>query len=138
MGNFQKIIFCFCLLLSSCSLFGDDLTQAKKLVSEKKYKEAIKLLDSYKSSSAKKYNSQVNVLYAISILKNLDNPKSERYTPAKEILERALSLDPQNSKARTFYVMMVKQINLLKLDRIKPQEETEESTEAETNTKKED
>jgi hypothetical protein len=126
MGNFQKIIFCFCILLSSCSLFGDDLTQAKKLVSEKNYVEAIKILDGYKSISAKKYNSEVNVIYAIEILKNLNKPKSERYIPAKEVLEKALSLDPQNSKARTFYVMIVKQINSLKLDKIKPLEPSEQ------------
>jgi len=126
MGNFQKIIFCFCILLSSCSLFGEDLTQAKKLVSEKKFSEAIKILDGFKSNSAKKYNSEVNVLYAVEILKNLNKTKSERYIPAKEILERAVSLDPQNSKARTFYVMIVKQINLLKLDKIKPIEPTEQ------------
>jgi hypothetical protein len=126
MAKFHKFISCFCLLLASCSLIGEDLTQAQKLVSEKKYSEAIKLLDSYKSGSAKKYNSKVNVEYAVDILKNLDNPKSERYLRAKEILERALSLDPQNSKARTFYVMMVKQINQLKLDRVAPVKTTPE------------
>jgi len=126
------------MLLSSCSLFGDDLTQAKKLVSEKKYAEAIKILDGFKSISAKKYNSEVNVLYAVEILKNLNKPKSERYIPAKEILERALSLDPQNSKARTFYVMMVKQINSLKLDKIKPPQEPEETKETVTKRKKRD
>jgi tetratricopeptide (TPR) repeat protein len=120
MGYLQKIIFCFCLCLSSCSLLGDDLSKAQKLVNENNFPEAIKILNTYKSHSAKKYNSEVHVDYAISILKNLNYPKSERYLKAKELFEQALSLDSQNPKARTFYVMMVKQINLLQLDRIVP------------------
>ena len=51
-----------------------------------------------------------------------------------ELFEQALSLDSQNPKARTFYVMMVKQINLLQLDHIVPvqpaQDEAKENEDA--------
>lgn len=118
------------IILSACSLISEDLSQAKKLVSEKKYKEAIQLLDTYKSGSSKKYNALVNIEYGVSKLKNLEAPKSERYPDAKAHFERALSLDPKNSTARTYYVMMVKLINQHKLDvKPAPQEEPEEEVE---------
>lgn len=128
----QKITLILVFIsLSACSLISEDLTQAKKLVSEKKYKEAIQLLDTYKSGTSKKYNAVVNIEYGISKLKNLEAPKSERYPEAKANFERALSLDPKNTEARTFYIMMVKLINQHKLDVKAPEPElAEENTEA--------
>lgn len=97
-------------MLTACSLFSEDLTQAKRLVADRKYEEAIQLLDSYKSNDSKKYNSQVRVEYGIKILQNLSNPKEERYKAAKTIFEQAANLDKKNTKAKTFYLMMVKLI----------------------------
>lgn len=102
------IILCLSVLLSSCSIFTEDLTEAKRLASEKKYQEAIALLDSYKSANSKKYNAQVRVEYGVEILKDLDTTKSERYQLAKTLFEEAVRLDPKNTKARTFYLTLLK------------------------------
>lgn len=95
-------------VLVSCSLFSEDLTQAKRLVAEKKYEDAIQLLDSYKSNDSKKYNSQVRVEYGVKILEDQSIPKEERYKAAKMVFEQAANLDKKNAKAKTFYLMMAK------------------------------
>ena len=105
------IIFCLSFLLSSCSIFTEDLTEAKRLTAEKKYQEAIALLDNFKSGNSKKYNAQVRVEYGVEILKDLDTTRSERYQLAKTLFEEAVRLDPKNTKARTFYLTLLKTTN---------------------------
>ncbi len=94
--------------LGSCSIFTEDLTEAKRLASEKKYQEAMAILDNFKGANSKKYNAQVRVEYGVEILKDLDTTKSERYQLAKTLFEEAVRLDPKNTKARTFYLTLLK------------------------------
>lgn len=96
------------VILSSCSIFTEDLTEAKKLGAEKKYAEAIAILDHFKSTNSKRYNSQLRVEYGVDVLRNLDESKSERHQLAKTLFEEAVKLDPKNSKARTFYLTLLK------------------------------
>jgi tetratricopeptide (TPR) repeat protein len=95
-------------LLCSCSIFTEDLTEAKRLGAEKKYAEAIALLDHFKSGNSKKYNAQLRVEYGVDVLRNLDESKSERHQLAKTLFEEAVRLDPKNTKARTFYLTLLK------------------------------
>jgi len=95
-------------LLSSCAIVTEDLSQAKQYVEQKNYSEAIALLNTYKSSGSKKYNAEVHLESAENILKDLDKPKTERYEEAKVYYEEAVRLDPKNSKARSFYLMILK------------------------------
>jgi len=95
-------------ILSSCAIVSEDLSQAKQYVDQKNYSEAIALLNTYKSSNSKKYNAEVHLEVAENILKDLDRPKTERYEEAKTYYEEAVRLDPKNSKARSFYLMILK------------------------------
>ncbi len=105
------VIILLSFSLGSCSIFTEDLTEAKRLTAEKKYQEAIAILDNFKSGNSKKYNAQVRVEYGVEILKDLDSTKSERYQLAKTLFEEAVRLDPKNTKARTFYLTLLKTTN---------------------------
>lgn len=89
-------------------MISEDLSQAKNYVEQKNYSEAISLLNTYKSTSSKNYNAEVHLMVAEDILKDLDKPKIERYEEAKVYYEEAVKLDPKNTKARTFYLMLLK------------------------------
>ncbi len=105
--NFVLIIL-LSALLGSCTVFTEDLTEARKLAVEKKYQEALAILDGFKSGNSKKYNSKLRVEYAVEILKDLNQSKSERHQLAKTLLEEAVRLDPKNTRARTFYLALLK------------------------------
>lgn len=109
--HLKKFAFLICLLLSSCSLFHEDMTKVNELISQKNYTEAIMALDEMESGHAKKLNAKVHVEYAELILSNIKEAKKQRYVSAKEILERAMQLDPKNKDAKTYYLML---LNLLK------------------------
>lgn len=96
------------VILSSCAIVSEDLSQAKQYVEQNNYSEAILLLNSYKSTASKKYNAEVHLEVAEDILKDLDKPKLERYEEAKTYYEEAVRLDPKNTKARSFYLMILK------------------------------
>lgn len=102
------LIFVLSVLLNSCAVLTEDLTQAKQYVEQNNYNEAIKILNAYKSRNSKSYNAKVHMMLAEKILKNLERPKLERYEEAKKYYEQAVKLDPKNKKARTFYLMILK------------------------------
>ncbi len=110
---FKVIITSFFLLfsLSSCSLFHEDMTEVNALIENEDYASAIIKLGDMDSSYSKKLNSKVHVMYASSVLKNLKQDKDERYSVAKEILEKAASLDPKNKEAKLYYLMVLKLSN---------------------------
>lgn len=89
-------------------MVSEDLSQAKNYVEQRNYSEAISLLNTYKSKNSQKYNAEVHLIVAESILKDLDKPKLERYEEAKTYYEEAVRLDPKNKKARSFYLMILK------------------------------
>ena len=94
--------------LSSCAVISEDLSQAQQYMEQKNYSEAIALLNTYESKASRKYNAEVHLAVAEDILKDLERPKQERYEEAKTYYEEAVRLDPKNSKARTFYLMILK------------------------------
>jgi tetratricopeptide (TPR) repeat protein len=94
--------------LASCSLFHEDMTSVDQYLSQGQYSEAIIELDDMKSSFAKKKNAQVHLDYAVNILKNIKEDKRTRYFTAKDILEKAVLLDPKNKEAQTYYLMVLK------------------------------
>ena len=98
------------LALCSCSRLSEDLHPAQDLAAHGHYEEAISLLDSYKSRSSKKYNSQLRLEYGEQILKDLDSDQQARYREAKTLFERALELDPKNTRARVLYLTVLKLI----------------------------
>ena len=93
--------------LSSCALFHEDMTEVDAYISNSQYSEAIIKLSEMDSKFSKKKNSEVHVLYGVQILKNLKQDKKARYVSAKEIFEKAVNLDPKNTEARTYYLMML-------------------------------
>lgn len=98
------------LLLSSCSILAEDLTAVKELASYGQYEEAITILDSYKSNSSNKYNASLRIEYGEKILKDLESDQQARYREAKNLFERALELDPKNTRARVLYLTVLKLI----------------------------
>ncbi|MCE2929613.1 MAG: hypothetical protein LW817_08305 [Candidatus Caenarcaniphilales bacterium] len=104
------LVVVLCFLMVSCGIFFDDLSQAQKYVSQENYEEAIKLLDSYHAANSKKYNAEVHLIYADKVLQNFAESRFHRYHHAKELIERSLQLDPKNTKAKAFYLMISKLI----------------------------
>ena len=86
----------------------EDMSEVDALMAKGDYSTAIIRLSTMKSNYAKKVNSKAHVEHAISILKNIEMDKATRYASAKEILEKAASLDPKNKEAKTYYLMVVK------------------------------
>lgn len=105
------LVSLFFLSFSSCALLLEDLSKPKSLAASKQYTEAIALLDTYKSQASKKYNSQLHLEYAETMLKDLSIDQQLRYQQAREILEQALTLDSKNNKARVLYLAVTKLIN---------------------------
>jgi tetratricopeptide (TPR) repeat protein len=103
----KMLILIFSLFLSSCSLFHEDLSAIEKLIKNEQYTEAITKLEDLKSGYAKELNSKAHVGYAISILKDLTKDKRTRYFTAKDILEKAVNLNPKNKDAKTYYLLVL-------------------------------
>ena len=108
--NCKKLtsVFTILLLLSSCTLMHEDMTNVESLIEKEDFTAAIMQLDDMKSSFAKKLNSKTHVDYAISLLRNIEQDKKTGYINAKDILEKALLLDPKNADAKTYYLMVLK------------------------------
>lgn len=109
---FQRLLLVniLALFMTSCGLFHEDMTEVDEFARKQEYVNAIAILNGYTSSYSKKYNSQLHLAYAEQILKNLKRDKYDRYTTAKEFLEKSLKLDPKNKKAKTYYLMLIKLI----------------------------
>lgn len=101
-------VFTILFLLSSCSLLHEDMTKVNDAITREDYSAAIMQLNDMDSSFAKKLNSKTHVDYAISILRNIKQEKRARYITAKDILEKAVQLNPKNEDAKTYYLIMLK------------------------------
>lgn len=99
-----------CLVFASCALFHEDMKVVDQALNKNDFSAAIIELDDMKSSYAKKLNSRVHVDFAVSILKDLTQAPNLRYLTAKDLLEKAVSLDPKNKDARVYYLMVLKLI----------------------------
>lgn len=101
-------VFTILILFSSCSLLHEDMTTVDAALEKEDYATAIMKLDDMDSGFSKKVNSKAHVQYAISILKNIEQDKRSRYIAAKDILEKAVKLDPKSKEAKTYYLMVLK------------------------------
>lgn len=108
----KKIITAFLtlFLVAACGVL-EDLGAAKNLVKEKRYEKAIELLNQYKGTRAKNYNSEVHEEYALYKLSDLKIDKQQRYKEAKELLDQAIKLNPKNLEAKNYYLMTTKTLN---------------------------
>ena len=97
-----------CIVCASCALFHEDMKIVNEALAKKDFSSAIIELDDMKSSYAKKLNSKVHVDFALTILKDLTQEANLRYLTAKDLLEKAVSLDPKNKDARVYYLMVLK------------------------------
>ena len=94
--------------LTSCASLFEDYSDAKILYEQGKYPEAINELKTFESSESKKLSARFHVDYAVSTLKNLETDRLVRYQEALKILRQAIKLDPRNKEARTYYLMVLK------------------------------
>lgn len=101
-------VFTILVLFSSCSLFHEDMTAVEADLAKKDFSAAIMKLDDMDSAYSKKISSKAHVQYAVSILKNIEQDKRSRYITVKDILEKAVQLDPKNQEAKTYYLMVLK------------------------------
>lgn len=93
------------IAVSGALLLADEVTtKAKSLVSEKKYDEAVKLLeDSYtktKSATTKQALADTHVAYGNSYMYNEALPPRQKYPSALKEFRKALEYDKDNKKAQ--------------------------------------
>ncbi len=85
-----------------------EMKMAQDYLSNERYQEAISVLSPITSKNGKKALAQAYVEYGISILRNRETEKSEKYPLAKEQFELALDNDPKSKVARDLYQMIIK------------------------------
>ncbi len=103
----RVILLLLILVLSSCSLAYEDLSEVKALAAQKQYQEAITAMSKFSSNESKKYNSELHTLLAVQKLKDLERSQEDRYQEAITLLAEAIKLDPKNNKARTVYMLLM-------------------------------
>ncbi len=108
----KKIITAFLTLfiVTACGIF-EDLGEAKSLVKEKRYEKAIEVLNDFKTTRAKNYNSEVHQEFALYKLSDLKIDKHQRYREAKELLDQAIKLNPKNLEAKNYFLMTTKTLH---------------------------
>lgn len=95
-------------LTTACAQFDKQIVEAKKLIKDRNYSEAITLLESYEGSSGPKLLAEAYLKSGVEILKSKEMEKAERYRKAKSRFAEALKFDPNNETARDYYQMISK------------------------------
>lgn len=98
--------------LTACSMVPGN-KEAKSLLEQKKYVEAIGVLEANNNIFNKKLLERSYIEYGVSLLKSVEKSKGKYYNPkvytlAREQFKKAMELNPKSEEAQGLYLLVGK------------------------------